>query len=261
MEATDIIESIAHDGFYLWKGGISPEEAKSIRDEIESWSDREVKRSSGPFCTRKKLEGRGGTECFVTINDKENRNHIEIKGEAFLKYMRLHNKVVSYLLGDEVTDDSNCFLVWQHYKEAQENYLPYHIDGPSFKGDYREESTECKEGLFNRYTMLVILEDENDGTLVSFKNNDVTIDMDIEAGDILFFDNVDFVHGILDSTPKERFSVSFRTVENKPIYYSEEPFENCVPYHVCQFKGYAKQLTKEEAKRLLEEKRFMRKGK
>jgi hypothetical protein len=212
------------------------------------------------FRKREDTPGRKGDAVLMSIEEPEKAPFLIIDdrfpciGSLYLSYV---HTLSQFLYGDfRLGEDTKVLVNYQQYKEGASNSLPFHFDAEIFKGDWNKEYIELEEGLIPRLVMVVVLENENYGKkgLQVVKPSGEVIDLDLRAGDILYFDNTAVLHGVPEDLDKKRTMIGFRSFEIDPLYFRKDGFldaTDVIKIDTPYVKGEAIELSTEEAKEML----------
>jgi hypothetical protein len=144
---------------------------------------------------------------------------------------------------------------YQQYKEGASNSLPFHFDAEIFRGEWDKDYIKLEEGLIPRLVMVIVVENDNDGKgLQILKPSGQIVELDLEPGDILYFDNTKVLHGVPEDLEKKRTMIGFRSFEVEPLYFRKDGFvdgSGIIPIDTPYVKGEAIELSTLEAKEML----------
>ena len=95
--------------------------------------------------------------------------------------------------------------------------------------------------------MVLVTTNDNGGEGLQVQKNGENIDLILEPGDMVIFDNTKILHGVPNSTPNNRNMVGFRNFEIFPLYFSKQKFEGSTEYKNGFIAGYTKELSPKQA--------------
>ena len=255
-------KEVKENGYYIQRGMLSNLDLECILETTipaiaANYSEDLVDRRL--FRKREDTDGRRGDAVLMALDTPDTAPYLSLDerfpciDSLYLSYVATLSQ---FLYGDfRLDNDTKVLVNYQQYKAGASNSLPFHFDAEIFKGDWNKEYIELEEGLIPRLVMVVVLENENDGKGLQIMKPDGTIvDLDLEPGDILYFDNTTVLHGVPNDLDKKRTMIGFRSFEIAPLYFKKdgmmdgtEVIEIDTPY----VKGEAILLSNDEAKEIL----------
>ena len=200
------------------------------------------------FRKREDHPARKGDACMVTIGNPDTAPYLTISGnleEMFAVYAVIVGELVS-----GISESSKFLMNWQEY-EVGDNSLPYHMDVEIFNGDWGKYEINIDEGIIPRYVMVLVTENQNEGKGLKVMKDGVETALDLNAGDLVIFDNTIQLHGVPESTTLPRKMLGFRSFDVGTLYFNKDKFEGGTPFKNGFVEGFAKDLTVEEAQELL----------
>ena len=187
-----------------------------------------------------------GTMPFISLNNGYLTKTIS---ELYFHYIN----ILKFFVDEEVPDNTKVLLNYQFYKEGSSNSLPFHFDSEIFKGNWGKDYIELEEGLIPKLVMVLVLENDNDGKGLKILRDGEVIDLELNPGDILFFDNTKVLHGVPEDLPKKRTMLGMRSFETKPLYFKKEGLneKETIKIDTPYVSWEAVELTTEKAKEVL----------
>lgn len=244
----EIVQDLKTDGFAIRKMFADKAITKKIRDALDDVSSlySESMVQNKIFRPRENHPARKGDACMVASGKSMYAPYLTLKDHELRSMFEFYKVVVSNALDIELGDDTKLLMNWQEYREG-DNSLPYHADVELFEGDWGKYSITIDEGLLPRFVMVVVTENENNGSGLCIMANGEEVELNLEEGDMVIFDNNAVLHGVPKSTPKPRKMIGFRSVDANPLYFSKEDFPGAIAYENGHIKGFCKELTRDEA--------------
>jgi hypothetical protein len=248
MKVKKAIKELKEKGFYKTHTKLDTEEIEKTLKELEElYKDLKDK---DLFKSQEYGERDGYAVLVGKMPCKCNFLNIE-NFQSLLKYYEFFKDLLETsgnLL--EEKEDFPLLLNWQRYHKGRDNSLPFHVDVDIKRGNWGKESISIEEGIIPKYVMVVILRNDNGskGLKVKIYKDDfernglkfpnvktqkedgkefAIIDIDLEVGDVLVFDNTIMLHGVPESLPEERVMFGFRSFVDGAIKYFRAESERC----------------------------------
>jgi len=236
-------------GYSISREIFDENEMKELLKEIKEielfYNNKTVKQKI--FRKRENHVGRKGDACMVSIGNPKTSPYLKINEYENLSILAdIYNDFIGDILGENMYN-SKLLMNWQEYHEGFDNSLPMHFDVELINGDWGKYEININEGLIPRFIMVLITENENNGAGLKIQKGEEILDIELNRGDLIIFDNTIMLHGVPESTPLKRSIIGFRSFETKPLYFNKNEFEGGIPFKNGNKKGFVKELSTKEA--------------
>jgi len=208
----------------------------------------------GIFKSAEFHNGRDGYACNVGIPLKTQGQFIALeKDEPLEKIYNFYCDVVDAVLGKHrFTHSYPVLLNWQRYFKGGENKLPFHIDVDILNGKWEQDSIDFSEAIVPKFVMVCVIQNENSngrglsvkipekreyeeslekllhykvpGSLPIISDGCVELNLQLNAGDMLIFDNQKLLHGIPSNLTQSRTMFGFRSFVAGAKYFKGKDF-------------------------------------
>lgn len=229
-----IIADLKQNGYVIFRNALDEREAQKIKKdaiELRNFYSEELVQER-MFYRREESHNRQGDAIMVTDSAGSVLPNLNINiYPEIRKWLALYNDIIEAAIGREMMKPEfrrsmmniqqyfeGSLPVWDHYDGE---FLEYHHAKDGSNGEY---NLIVDKALLPQYVMVVVLENENNGkgTYVRKHDSDERIDVELFAGDVLVFDNINMRHGVPE-LDKPRMMIGFRNFDFYPKYFEAQP--------------------------------------
>ena len=269
VDVKKLSEEVSKNGFSIVRNVCDVQKAiKEIEKLEEHYCESMVEKEF--FKPAEDYEGRHGGACLVSKTSDCDSKCSTLFIDNFLELQRMYNIFQDFLkINTQDFKEEPVLLNWQQYKQGSDNSLPWHIDVDIKDGQWAKEEISIHRGIIPKYVMVIVSANDNDGQGLKVKihkedfenagigipvedcsiveNSVYEIDVELNPGDLLIFDNTILLHGVPESLPNYRSMFGFRSFNQNALLFSEEEMENSKPFKVGDYiKGFVKTPSLEE---------------
>jgi hypothetical protein len=230
-----VIADLKQNGYVIFRHAIDEHEAQKIKKdaiELRNFYSEELVQER-MFYRREESHNRQGDAIMVTDSTGASLPNLNINiYPEISKWLAVYNDIIEAAIGREAMKPAyrrsmmniqqyfeNSFEVVDHYDGE---FISYHHEKDSITD---ENVLMVDKALLPQYVMVLILENENangKGTYVRKHDSDERIDVELFAGDVLIFDNINMRHGV-PALDKPRMMIGFRNFDFYPMYFEAHP--------------------------------------
>ena len=245
-------DEIKFDRYVRIPNFISSQQSHEIEDYVKvfielNYTEQNLK---DRLCFKQELsETRQGDAFMVSLESGELPS-ISIAGTEVEKVFKYFNSVLGEFTGSKVSKTSRCMMNAQQYFSHSKEVIDH------FDGEYLDFSHEVKNGqtylnikkaLLPRLVAILVLRNENeDGTYVRLPNDSERIPLVNKSLDLIIFDNTTLRHGVPE-LEKPRMMIGFRNFDHNPVLFSNQEMEGSCVFVDELNPGFQKHISSQES--------------